>query len=221
MKPTFVIGYDPGGNGAHGVAALRVCAEGDIWQPLDLRAETAYTLANAVAWLDATCRDGRIVAAGIDTLTEWNSGPSGWRQADLWLRDAHPAVRNSVVPPNSLYGSMAVNGAAFLTLLAPRFQRDTTVVTEAHPKVLYYALTGTRANWKDRASEMDEWLGSQLGVPASVSDPSDHRFDAAMAVLAALRGINREWALDLHALSRAERASRVLFCGETHYWWPG
>jgi hypothetical protein len=203
------------------VAALQVREDDQGWKPQDLQTETAHTLADAVAWLDATCRDGRIVAAGVDTLTEWNSGPSGWRLADLWLRDAYPAVRNSVVTPNSIFGSMAVNGAAFLALLAPRFQCDAAMVTEAHPKVLYYALTGTRAIWKDSASDMVEWMGSQLGATSMIglADVSDHRFDAAMAVLAALRGLNREWTLDLHAIPGSEH--RVLFCGETHYWWPG
>lgn len=222
MTPTFVIGYDPGGNVAHGVAALRVRADGAHWQPLDLQTETAHTLKDVVAWLESSCRDGRIVAAGVDTLTEWNTGPCGWRPADRWLRDRYPKVKKRVVSPNSIYGSMALNGAAFLTMLTRRFHADSTLVTEAHPKVSYFALTGRTPSWRTDSVEMSAWLMGELGVeaPTSLAHGKDDPFDAGMSVLAALRGLNREWTLDLHAMPEDQQAGRVLFCGKTHYWWP-
>jgi hypothetical protein len=220
MSAAFIVGYDPGGAGAHGIAALEVRAEGTHWSPVGLKLRLVRSLHDALAWQQDACR-GRIVAAGIDTLTEWNSGDGGWRPADLWLRAKYPAVAKSVVSPNSIYGSMAVNGAAFLTLLAPRFRSDGTMVTEAHPKVCFFAMTGKKHAWVDDKSGMVAWLTRELGVGESAGfDDKDHCFDAGIALLAALRGANREWPIDLHALPREVDDDRVQFFGQTHYWWP-
>lgn len=218
----FVVGYDPGGNGKHGVAALRVRQEGSRWAPVELRTTTAQTLGDVVAWVEAECQGGRVVAAGVDTLTEWSTGPGGWRPADCWLRAHHSDAAPAVVAANSIYGAMAVNGAAFLTLLAPRLRADRTVVTEAHPKVAYFALTGRRPDWKTARHEMVTWLVRELGIAAApdLHTATDDRFDAAMAALAALRGCNGEWTRDLHDLPDTDPLSRVRFCGPTHYWWP-
>ena len=218
----FVVGYDPGGNKKHGVAALRVRREHGVWKPLDPQTAMCDTLDDVLGWVDGACEGGRIVAAGVDTLTEWNAGWSGFRPADLWLRQQFPEVAKGVVPSNALYGSMVVNGAAFLTALSRRFQKDETVVTEAHPKVLYFAATGKRCAWDTDSTEMAAWLTGQLGVEEypSLPGPGDDRFDAGVCVLAALRGLNREWTLDLHALPSDDQGSPVRFCGRTHYWWP-
>jgi hypothetical protein len=222
VTQAFVVGYDPGGNENHGVAALRVRREYDEWKPLNLQTATHGTLENVLGWVDGLCKGRRIVAAGVDTLTEWNAGRSGLRPADRWLRGRFTKVAGSVVPPNALYGSMVVNGAAFLTALSPRFQRDETVVTEAHPKVLYFATTGKRCAWDTDSTEMAVWLADQLGIEEcpDLLGPADHRFDAGVSVLAALKGLNREWPLDLHALPSNDQGRLVRFCGRTHYWWP-
>ena len=65
MTTAFVIGYDPGGNDAHGVAVLKVQKENSRWIPVTLQVTAARALGDAVAWLEKKCRDGRIVAAGI------------------------------------------------------------------------------------------------------------------------------------------------------------
>lgn len=223
MSRTFVVGYDPGGDGAHGVAVVQMKEMGARWSPVALDAVVAHAVSDAVAWLEANCREGRIAAAGIDTLTEWNSGAGGWRPADLWLRGRYRAVAKSVVAPNSIYGSMALNGATFMTLLAPRFRADDTLITEAHPKVCFFAMTGKQHDWAANRMEMGAWLLQELGVSrsADVLGAEDHRFDAGVALLAALRGLNRDWRLDLHALPAGAAGGRVQFCGQTHYWWPG
>jgi hypothetical protein len=118
---------------------------------------------------------------------------------------------------------MAVNGAAFLTLLAHRFQFDETMITEAHPKVCFFALTGKKPAWRNIKSEMTAWLVKELGLdatPSICSNKKDHCFDAGVALLAALRGVNRDWTMDLHALHREGRDRSVQFIGKTHYWWP-
>ena len=222
MTTAFVIGYDPGGEGAHGVAALEVHEENSRWNPVALQVIAARSLRDAVAWLEDGCRDRRIVAAGIDTMTEWNSGSGGWRPADLWQRKKYPIVAKSVMSPNSVYGAMAVNGAAFLTLLAPRFRSDDTMITEAHPKVCYFAMTGKEHAWANDSARMVGWLLRELGtdLPAAGFGSKDDCFDAGVSVLAALRGLNGDWGLDLHAVPSDEKAGRVLYFGQTHYWWP-
>jgi hypothetical protein len=219
VTAAFVIGYDPGGNNAHGVASLQVQELEGRWLPLALQVTTVSTLAESVEWIKNTCRDGRIVAAGVDTLTEWNSGPAGWRPADQWLRRTYPAIANKVVAPNALFGSMAVNGAAFLRLLDSRFRFDDTMVTEAHPKVCLYVLTGEKHEWAVDKLALEVYLLKEIGVaaPPAGFGANDHCFDASVGVLAALRGLNRDWTLDLHTLPTPDG---VQFIRQTHYWWP-
>jgi hypothetical protein len=190
---------------------------------MDLAISTAADLHEAVGWIDETCRSGRIVAAGVDTLTEWSSGRAGWRAADHWLKLHDPAMSPSVKAPNSLRGSMTLNGAAFLLLLAERFHADGTVVTESHPKVCYFAATGEKACWEDDREKMAAWLLAELAVGSAedVCVKDDHRFDAAMSALAALRGLNGDWTLDLHAVPGDDPSARIQPFGQTHYWWPG
>ena len=220
----WIIGYDPGGNGAHGVAALEVHAEAGRWLPDRLIVKHEETVGRVSEWFERTCVDGRIVAAGIDTLTEWNNGSSGWRPADLWLRAKHKEdkeVLNSVVNPNYLSGAMSLNGAILILSLAERFRKDDTMITEAHPKMCYFALTG-KASRDENAGEKSRWLLDELSVqpPEAGFSGADHKFDAAMATLAALRGLNGDWSLDLHALTGERCGKRVLPFGPTHYWWP-
>ena len=222
MSAAFVIGYDPGGNGNHGLAALRVEKREDRWMPLAMSVTTARVLADVMKWIADTCRDVRIVALGVDTLTEWNSGHAGWRPADLWLIRNHPDAAKSVIPPASLYGSMVINGGGLLIQLQDRLQADGAIVTEAHPKVCYHAVTGEKAKWREDREKMTAWLVSELGVglPEELCVKDDHRFDAALSALAALRGLNGDWTRDLHALPDADYTGRIRFCGRTHYWWP-
>lgn len=183
---------------------------------------TLDTLAEVVAWVEATCAGGHVVAAGIDTITEWNGGRSGWRPADHWLRETYPDVKKSVVALNSIYGAMAVNGASFLTLLRPRFHSDGTMITEAHPKVCYFAITGIVHAWPKRREDMTEWLLRELGIesPESGFGVNDHSFDAGVSILGALRGLNGDWTHDLHTESNESCGPRVQPFGPTHYWWP-
>lgn len=221
MNTAFIVGYDPGGKNAHGVAVMGVRETNGRWNPISLDVMAKHALCNAVAWLKTMCDTERLIAVGIDTLTEWNSGAGGWRPADLWLRQRYPVVANSVVAPNSIYGSMAVNGAAFLALLASRFESESTMITEAHPKVCYFAMRGRKHSWAEDQPGMATWLLKELEIDkqASIFSGRDHCFDAGMAALAALRGLNRDWTLDLHAF-KDEGDGRVQFFGQTHFWWP-
>lgn len=222
MTRACLLGYDPGGDNSHGLALSEVAKVGGRWTPQALQTATVGTVREAVAWVEAKTAETRILAVGLDTLTEWNSGSAGWRPADLWLRSRYPAVVKSIAAPNALYGSMPVGGAAFLALMAPRFRHDGTLVTEAHPKVLYYAMTGRKHSWDADKGFMARWLLQELDLAPTptVFGLADHPFDAALALLPALRGLNGDWPLDLHTLQNPKTGDRVTFAGPTHYWWP-
>jgi len=131
------LGYDPGGNGKHGVAAIRI--QGDAVAEIEL--DTVDTASEVLKWFlcrNRIARLGPAVGIGVDTLTYWSGGSSGWRHADIHLRCTYPDVASSVASANSLYGSMGLNGMFVLRKL--REETDDLYVTETHPKVLYWAL---------------------------------------------------------------------------------
>lgn len=131
------LGYDPGGNGKHGVAAI--CVQADAVVKIEL--DTVDAASDVLKWFlcqNRIARLGPAVGIGVDTLTYWSGGNSGWRNADIHLRGTYPDVAGSVASANSLYGSMGLNGMFVLRKL--REENDDLYVTETHPKVLYRAL---------------------------------------------------------------------------------
>jgi Protein of unknown function (DUF429) len=137
------LGYDPGGGGAHGVAAIdarpAACA-------------TVRTAEDALDWFRERCRDQEPKALGVDTLTLWSTGPAGWRPADRALRTAYPDVATSVTAPNALYGAMLINGIAVALALRNAFER--LRITETHPKVLYFTLAQSVYDFVQRRDQM-------------------------------------------------------------------
>ena len=129
-----VVGYDPGGNGKHGFARATV-RDGEIV------CVTTKTLQTAEDVVRSILGGEKPLGLGVDTLTCWSTGRSGWRPADCWLRQRYPAVKKAIVAPNSLFGAMSVNGMAVLLTVRQAFPG--IFVTETHPKVLYYALVQT------------------------------------------------------------------------------
>lgn len=204
-----VIGYDPGGNGNHGVAELQV-AEG---KATSLSTRTLKTVENVIADLDNL---SSIAALGVDTLTCWSTGTAAWRPADRWLRERYTSARNSVMSPNTLSGSMSLNGMS--VLIAARNRFTNLLITETHPKVLYSHLSGKKYDYHTSKVEMDTMLTKALGV--SVAPENDHEWDAAISAFAALESISGRWCHDLHEhpIERGERL--VTPCGNTHYFWP-
>ena len=237
MKPTkkyYIFGYDPGGKDGHGVAMLKVRKNGIAWEAEGLELNQLQTVDEVIAWLKRILgKKGKIVASGIDTLTAWSQAKGGWRPADKWLRKSYKLVENSVITPNGIQGSMCLNGAMILRWLQSRRDRGGKI-TEAHPKVCFFALRNQEerhpwakaqterngvtprpcANKEEASRDLLVWLGL---APDSITIPSehDHCFDAVLGCLAALKGLNREWPLDLH-----DGADVIHPFGLTHYWWP-
>lgn len=226
-KAMKVIGYDPGGNKRHGVAVLSVLHNNDRWTVESVRLQTCENVRAVIDFIAAHVPEEELLALGIDTLTAWGCGDSGWRQADIRLRRHYSKVRASVDNPNHIQGAMCLNGALVLHWILNHFPYGIHV-TEAHPKVLFFALTNRRHPWSDAGAVCGMprkraafWLLKELGRNPGLSELAaalcecDHKFDALLGALAALRGVNGEWPTDLHANSDVVHPFL-----STHYWWP-
>lgn len=201
----IIVGSDPGGSKAHGVATLVV----EAGKAVMVSTNTLGTIEEVIALLEHT---PSVLGLGIDTLTCWSTGSGGWRPADRWLRTQYPAIWHSVVSPNGLRGSMAVSGMALLMAVRPG-QPD-LVVTETHPKVLHQVLANARHDYVGRRALMDELLSQALGlggVPAN-----EHEWDAAVSALAVLEGLSGRWKHDLHRLGTLGGERLLTPCGATH-----
>lgn len=203
-----IMGYDPGGNQNHGVAFF-------TYEKGKLVNHQIHTLDTAHDVIELT-KTKYIFAIGIDTLTYWSTGHSGWRPADRWLRNQYHDINNSVASSNSLFGSMGINGMSVLISL--RNDNPKVHVTETHPKVLYYALANNRYNYSDNNHVMDTLLSDFFKT--TIVTNNDHEWDAAVSVFAALQGILGEWKTDLHQLPELENEKLIKPCGRTNYWWP-
>lgn len=204
------LGYDPGGGGAHGVAALH----GDR-----VENDTLRTAREATDWLLSRCRVGEKVVLGVDTLTLWSSGPSGWRPADRELRARYPRAQNSIISPNSIFGSMPLNGAVVMRRLAEGVPGIR--ITETHPKVLWFALTGTPYNYADQSELMQQSLDGWIGL-GPLQYHSEHAWDALISAYAAREWSLGNWLTDLHDRPASPEEDLVPVCpGSAHYAWPG
>jgi hypothetical protein len=204
-----VVGYDPGGNGSHGFAEMRI-VDGAV---VSVVSRTLDTVESALTLLEAAPEP---LALGVDTLTCWSTGPGGWRPADRWLRQKYKDVEKSVVTPNGLFGSMGLNGMALL--IALRLKYPDLPVTETHPKVLHWHLFGQPYDFYARQREMNEHLGRLVGI--SIQSADDHQWDATLSAFAAYKGVTGRWSDDLHA-QECETEERIIKpCGSTNYFWP-
>jgi hypothetical protein len=204
-----IVGYDPAGNGSHGVASLHVF-EGEA---VSLEFSAVRNAHAALRWLTS---NGNPIAAGIDALTVLSTGDSGWRPADRWLRDRYPQVRNSVVNPNYLNGSVGLNG--FAVAISLRNTYPDIQISETHPKVLYYCLSGKPYSYDNQCEAMNMELGEWIGLHTATT--TEHEWDAVISCLAVLQGLCERWTGDLHRLPVGARESLVWPCGISKYYWP-
>jgi hypothetical protein len=205
----MIVGYDPGGDGVHGLALL-TCESG---RPTAITLQTLYTAEDVLSAIE---QQTALSALGVDTLTCWGTGSGAWRPADRWLRDAYKPVRNSVVSPNALFGSMGLNGMSVLITVCKQFPN--AMVTETHPKVLYWHLAQQKHAYSANKEAMDGVLSTELGI--RLESANEHEWDAGLSALAALKGHTSVWTRDLHCLSTKSNERLITPCGPTHYFWP-
>ena len=205
-----ILGYDPGGNGKHGVAGLSV---DDSYAPLNIIVQTKGTIDEVIQWF---LGHDNVCGIGIDTLTKWATSHSGWRPADHWLRNTYPAVAPSVVSPNALYGSMVIGGMAVKSWFFNK--HPNAVISETHPKVLYFALRNQRHDWANAAPGMTDFLSGRLGIRCEFEN--DHEFDSALSCFAVLEFLRGHWQHDLHAAIDDRCGPDIEPFGKSIYAWP-
>ncbi len=209
MLTGVIVGYDPGGDKSHGIAELRV----QNGQPQALTTRTFQTAEDVIGHLENL---SSIVAIGVDTLTCWGTGPGAWHPADRWLRARYVAVRNSVITPNGLFGSMALNGMAVLLSARPTFPN--VLIAETHPKVMCWHLLQQRYDYVTKKDAMDRCVALTLSL--DILPSTEHEWDAALSAMVAFKGACDQWTFDLHTLPPLAGERLVWPCGRTSYYWP-
>ena len=201
----LILGYDPGGVGNNGLAILDLRQEQPVAQTF-----TSDCVDDAFDWF-AGHVDGVPDAVGIDTFLSWATGPSGWRPMDTILRDNHPAILHSVLSSNSAYGAMAIQGVS----LAMRLQQHwpEIALNEAHPKVLYFALTNQQYAFDQ---PMVTWLLNQFIPALDVEIANDHEWDALISAWATWMGLTGQWNVNL----MDGVPDLLLPAGPATYFWP-
>jgi hypothetical protein len=200
------LGYDPGGARRNGLAIVDFRSAKPTAQTA-----TCSSVDEAVAWFRRHA-EADPDAIGIDALLSWATGPSGWREMDKHLRDAYPAVQNSVLSSNSAYGSMAVQGMALAIRMQERWPE--IHLNETHPKVLYHALT--RQKYAPFRKTMVAWLKTQFSPSFDVEIKNDHEWDALISAWATWRGLTGQWKTDL--MDGVDDLIRP--AGLATYYWP-
>ncbi|WP_157198109.1 hypothetical protein [Methylomonas sp. DH-1] len=202
-----IIGYDPGGNNSNGFALLRI--KDNVATEIEIKTlDTAESILSQISNED-------VIGLGVDTLSCWCTGDRGWRPADIWLRKKYPEVRNSVMSPNTLSGSMGINGMSVLIEVLKN--KRNLILSETHPKVLYYALNKIKYDYKSNYLNMDLFLSKEIGIPIKTNN--DHEWDAVISAYTLLNGILGKWTRDLHQLP-VINGRIVSPCGKTAYYWP-
>ena len=201
MCGTIVLGFDPGG--LSGAAIWRVGSK-----PIS---SSHLSVDSALDWFRSDLIAEIPTAAGIHTLLCWQTGKGGLRQPDQWLRDRYKEVSNSVVPPNSLYGAMAVQGMAMAMRLRQCW--PDVKLNETHPKVL----CSVKANLKDGyADDLVGWLRGQEESFSNWKPRNEHERDALISAWATYQGLTGNWTTDLMPQSGAP----LFPAGRATYFWP-
>lgn len=194
-------GYDPGGHGNHGVAALRL-EKDESFTGIDeqLRTERCSDVRAALNWFQQSEEQSNEVALalGLDTLLAWCR--KGDRECDSALRLRRQCVTTcfdktlerayeqtklpcysdkggAVIHQNSLRSAMTINGIQLCTDLSLRYekQRKKLCLSEAHPKLLVRMLRGSGSE-----ERVTGHYASLVSNPTA-KNPNDHEADAFIA----------------------------------------
>ncbi len=201
------LGYDPGGRGAHGVAAIHVSPDGEIASNPAPICEVVENAGLAWEWLSG---HDDASALGIDTLMAWSL--TGIRQCDIALRKRYPKRFRSVIHQNALYSAMTLNGA----LVAKRAAKSGWRLFESHPKLLVNVLPSDDS----AANSVLKWYSSvkaQTNGTIKGDKRADDMADAVVAAWSAAQGFIGRWQVDLFNIcgDQLERIEK----GATYPWY--
>ena len=201
-----IVGFDPGGES--GIAIIDYSNSLRI----SIRVNTVDSVDNALNWINGQ-KYINIDALGVDTLLSWSQYKRGWRPMDLYLKHYYPAITNSIVAQNSLYGAMAVQGMAMAIEL--KKQHDKILLNETHPKVQYYDLTNQQYSYGGNSANMNSWLLGNIGVQNVIIN-NEHEWDALFSAWATYMGITKAWNHNLVLPYK----NLIMPAGESYYYWP-
>ena len=111
---------------------------------------------------------------------------------------------------------MGLNGMSVLMTICKQFPN--AMVTETHPKVLYWHLAQQEHAYSVNKAAMDCVLSTELGI--RVESANEHEWDAGLSALVAVKGRSNVWTRDLHRLAPNPSERLITPCGRTHYFWP-
>ena len=205
------LGYAPGGStriaNKSGVSIVTLSEGGVRYQT-----GAVSCVDEAMGWFADRLGGAVPSAAGIDAFLFWETSRCGWRAADRWLKTTYSPVTRNVLPSNSVQGAAAIQGMALGISLRRAWPE--IVLTEAHPKVLYYALSGNRYEWTPKVSR---WLEESIGASNGSPIQTQNEWSALVSAWSALMGHTRSWKIDL----RLQSKYAVEPAGSVVYWWPG
>jgi len=185
----YIIGYDPGGKGNHGVALIKYGSK----RIRGLKVSTCSSVEEAIEFVKEVPEGKNLVAAGIDTLLTWPRNGE-WRSMDKVLRNKYPQVQGSVIHPCSLRGAMLINGIVMASELI-KINKD-IILNETHPKVHYYAERNIKYDFKKKA--MVEWLLEQMGAGTDdIKIKNEHQYDALYSAWITYRAVIKREGDDL------------------------
>ena len=205
------LGYAPGGSARvankSGVSILTLTDAGP-----QCEAGAVCCVDDAVAWFLDRLGGAAPAAAGIDAFLFWETSRCGWRGADRWLKATYPAVTRNVLPSNSVQGAAAIQGMALGISL--RRVWPGIALTETHPKVLHYALAGSRFEWTPQVAR---WPREAIGCAGETLVQTQNEWSALASAWVAMMGHTGAWKLDL----RQQSKEAVEPAGPAAFWWPG
>lgn len=179
------LGYDPGGIGTHGCAAITISQAGEI--DAEPKCYIAETASDAWDWLD---EHSDAEALGIDTLMAWSL--SGSRACDNALRRRYREHTRSIIPQNALYSSMTLNGA----MVAKRASLRGMPLFESHPKLLIRVLPSVDVASKSIA-HWYSWIKRGNHDAAKNDKQADDIADSVVAAWCAAQGYTQRWTINL------------------------
>lgn len=205
------LGYAPGGStrvaNKSGVSILTLSEDG-----LRYRTGAVGCVDDAMVWFADHLGGSAPSAVGIDAFLFWETSRCGWRAADRWLKATYSPVTRAVLPSNSVQGAAAIQGMALGIRLRQLW--PAVMLTEAHPKVLYYALSGSRYEWTPKVGR---WLLETIGTPGDSGIQTQNEWSALVSAWTAMMGHTQTWKVDL----RQQSKYAVEPAGPVAYWWPG
>ena len=181
------LGYDPGGANRHGVAKADIAPDGAFLVEPETR-----VLNHAGEVSDWIRENSSAKAFGVDTLLAWSW--LGHRACDSALRAHYHLMSQTVIPQNSLYSAMTINGI----LAALSAHRAGMQLVETHPKLLLRAALNKDPEGAELARRHGVMLEGASKKKIKQKREADDMADALIAAWSASRWFFKRWENDLY-----------------------